>query len=274
MSFKWRRSWGRRAVRSNTITGVSARGPHTCHEGHPQDHGQGRDVCVLVRRDPVYIELPHVNSRFGGWYDGGKLKNGHVRNTRMRHTFGLRSFGQPWIVFQPAVYHNVEKDVIAGRRRRLNCLEHRWSRFANKATSYSIYPSLFIDMTARRDDGQFWDLGTRQDQKRLDQMQQKHQPDLLIGSAPFTSFRALLHSLKTKEQTEKMQDEEGQHTQVVHQRRTRETVEHGQTFLARTTEACVELMHARDARTAQRWMGTPCARSDVSLVHDCKRPRR
>ena len=35
------------------------------------------------------------------------------------------------------------------------------SRFANKATSYSIYPSLFIDMTARRDDGQFWDLDER-----------------------------------------------------------------------------------------------------------------
>ena len=35
------------------------------------------------------------------------------------------------------------------------------SKFANKFTSYSTDSSLFIDMTAKRDDGQFWDLGTR-----------------------------------------------------------------------------------------------------------------
>ena len=36
------------------------------------------------------------------------------------------------------------------------------SRFANKSTSYGIDSTLIIDLTARRDDGQFWDLGTRQ----------------------------------------------------------------------------------------------------------------
>ena len=37
------------------IAGVSARGPHKCHEeGHPQGHGHGREVCVLVRRDPTF----------------------------------------------------------------------------------------------------------------------------------------------------------------------------------------------------------------------------
>ena len=35
------------------------------------------------------------------------------------------------------------------------------SKFANKFTSYSIDSSPFIDMTAKGDDGQFWDLGTR-----------------------------------------------------------------------------------------------------------------
>ena len=34
------------------------------------------------------------------------------------------------------------------------------SKFANKFTSYSIDSSPFIDMTAKGDDGQFWDLGT------------------------------------------------------------------------------------------------------------------
>ena len=63
------------------------------------------------------------------------------------------------------------------------------SKFAIKFTSYSIDSSLIIDMTAKRDDRQFWDLGTREDQERLEQMQQGHQTELLIGSAPFLSFR-------------------------------------------------------------------------------------
>ena len=37
------------------------------------------------------------------------------------------------------------------------------SRFANKFTSYSIDSRLLFDMTAKRDVGQFWDLGTRED---------------------------------------------------------------------------------------------------------------
>ena len=43
------------------------------------------------------------------------------------------------------------------------------SKFANKFTSYSIDSSLIIDMTAKRDDRQFWDLRTREDQERLEQ---------------------------------------------------------------------------------------------------------
>ena len=39
------------------------------------------------------------------------------------------------------------------------------SRFANKSRSYGIDSTLIIDFTARRDDGQFWDLGTRGQKK-------------------------------------------------------------------------------------------------------------
>ena len=60
------------------------------------------------------------------------------------------------------------------------------SRFANKFTSYSIDSSLIIDLTARRDDGQFWDLGT-EDQERMEHMQQEQRTELLIGSAPCLS---------------------------------------------------------------------------------------
>ena len=62
------------------------------------------------------------------------------------------------------------------------------SRFANKFTSYNIDSSLIIDLMAKRDDGQFWDLGTKEDQDRLEQMQQEHQTEPLIGSAPACPF--------------------------------------------------------------------------------------
>ena len=90
------------------------------------------------------------------------------------------------------------------------------SKFANKFTSYSIDSSLIIDMTAIHDDRQFWDLGTREDQERLEHMQQEHQTELLIGSAPWISFRTFTAPCEkgTKEQIENAQDEERQHTQA------------------------------------------------------------
>ena len=71
-------------------------------------------------------------------------------------------------------------------------------------------------MAAKRDERQLWDLGTREDEERLEQMQQEHRTELLVGSAPCMSFRTLLHPCEkgTKEQNEKAQDEERQHTQA------------------------------------------------------------
>ena len=86
------------------------------------------------------------------------------------------------------------------------------SRFANKSTSYGIDSTLIIDLTARRDDGQFWDLGTREDRERL--VQQEHQTELLIGSAPCISFRTLLYPSGTKTQIDRVQDQERQYTRA------------------------------------------------------------
>ena len=88
------------------------------------------------------------------------------------------------------------------------------SRFADKSTSYGIDSTLIIDLTARRDDGRFWDLGTREDRKRLDHLQQEHQTELLIGSAPCISFRTLLYPSGTKTQTDRVQDQERQYTRA------------------------------------------------------------
>ena len=88
------------------------------------------------------------------------------------------------------------------------------SRFANRSTSYGIDSTLIIDLTARRDDGQFWDLGTREDRERLEQMQQEHQTEFLIGNAPCISFRTLLYPSGTKTQTDRVQDQERQYTRA------------------------------------------------------------
>ena len=88
------------------------------------------------------------------------------------------------------------------------------SRFANISTSYGIDSTLIIDLTARRDDGRFWDLGTKEDRERLEQMQQEHQTELLIGSAPCISFRTLLYPSGTKTQTDRVQDRERQYTRA------------------------------------------------------------
>ena len=88
------------------------------------------------------------------------------------------------------------------------------SRFANKSTSYGIDSTLIIDLTARRDAGQFWDLGTRKDREKLEQMQREHQTEFLIGSAPCISFRTLLHPSGTQTQTDRVQDQERQYTRA------------------------------------------------------------
>ena len=90
------------------------------------------------------------------------------------------------------------------------------SRFENKFTSYSIDSSLIIDLTTRRAERQFWDLGTEEDRERLEQMQQEHQTELLIGSAPCTSFRTLWYPCekRTNHRFERMQEQEKQYTQA------------------------------------------------------------
>ena len=133
------------------------------------------------------------------------------------------------------------------------------SKLATKFTSYSIDSSLIIDMTAKHDDRQFWELGAREDQEKLEQLQQEHETELLIGSAPCKSFRTLLHPCEkgTKEQIEKAQDEERQYTQASIKAYER------QLSMAR------HFLHEHPVH--HRWEDTFGARSDVSLAHDCDR---
>ena len=101
------------------------------------------------------------------------------------------------------------------------------SRSANKSKSHGIDSTLIIDLTARRDDGQFWDLGTREDRERLEQMQQEHQTELLIGSAPCISFRTSLFSSGTKTQTDRVQDQERQYTRARTEAYKRQLIDDG-----------------------------------------------
>ena len=73
---------------------------------------------------------------------------------------------------------------------------------------------LFGASVSRCDEGQFWDFGTEEDRERLEQMQQEHQTELLIGSAPCISFRTLPYPCGTKTQTDRAQDQEKQYTRA------------------------------------------------------------
>ena len=78
------------------------------------------------------------------------------------------------------------------------------SRFANKSTSYGTDSTLIIDLTARRDDGQFWVLGTRKNREILEQMQLEHQTELMIGKAPcISSARFSIPVERRPKQTER-----------------------------------------------------------------------
>ena len=118
------------------------------------------------------------------------------------------------------------------------------SRFANKSTSYGIDSTLIIDLTTRLDDGRT--------EERLEQMQQEHQTELLIGSAPCISFRTLLYTFEkgTKTQIDKVQGPRETVHASVH-RSVQETLDRGETFLARAPTARVELVYARDSRIAE-----------------------
>ena len=95
--------------------------------------------------------------------------------------------------------------------------------------------------------------------ERLEHMQQEHQTELLIGSAPCKSFPTLPHPCekRTKDQSEKAQDEERQYTQACIKAYKRQ-LSMGRRFL-------------HEHPVHQRWEDTFGARSDVSLAHDCDR---
>ena len=114
-------------------------------------------------------------------------------------------------------------------------------------------------MAAKPDDRQFWDLGTREDQEKLEQTQQEHETELLIRSAPCKFFRTVLHPCEkgTKEQIENAQDKERKHTQACIRAYKRQLSMGG------------HFLHEHPVH--HRWEDTFGARSDVSLAHDIDR---
>ena len=84
----------------------------------------------------------------------------------------------------------------------------KMNRITNEFVSYDIDPRSITAMIANRDHEKFCKVRTRGDQVA------RISSNLFIGSTSSISFRALLYFSKTKEQTEKIHDEERQHTQV------------------------------------------------------------
>eukprot|EP00971_Amphidinium_carterae_P127375 2523719-Amphidinium_carterae.2 len=68
----------------------------------------------------------------------------------------------------------------------------RFTQELLRKRSYGLQTGFFINMTAMRDEGNYWDLGQDEDQQMLKELQEKERPQFLIGSPPCTSFCPLL----------------------------------------------------------------------------------
>eukprot|EP00971_Amphidinium_carterae_P016548 326784-Amphidinium_carterae.1 len=92
--------------------------------------------------------------------------------------------------------------------------ESRFTQELLGKRSYGLQPGFFIDLTAMRDDSNYWDLGRDEDQQMLNELQEKERPQLLIGSPPCTSFCPLLRLSKSEDEIQEARSEGVAHLRV------------------------------------------------------------
>eukprot|EP00974_Lingulodinium_polyedra_P129174 11209057-Lingulodinium_polyedra.AAC.1 len=76
-------------------------------------------------------------------------------------------------------------------------------RFTPKCSRYGLRPGFVVDLTTRREDGEYWDLSREEDQEELERVQAVQEPYLLIGSPPCTDFCGLLRLSKSELEIER-----------------------------------------------------------------------
>ena len=68
------------------------------------------------------------------------------------------------------------------------------SKFASCATSLGLREGFAVDLTTARANGTMWDLSLEDDRAELRRVQNREQPELLVGSPPSDEFSSLLNA--------------------------------------------------------------------------------
>ena len=77
-------------------------------------------------------------------------------------------------------------------------------RFTSRANKFGLRPGFAVDLEVQKDNGEYWDLSKESDQRELNRLLDRHQPECLIGSPPCGPYSPLQHLSKNKRSAEEI----------------------------------------------------------------------
>ena len=81
------------------------------------------------------------------------------------------------------------------------------SKFASCATRLGLREGFAVDLTTARANGTMWDLSLEDDKAELRRVQNREQPELLVGSPPSDEFSSLLNTCAEGREISKLKTE-------------------------------------------------------------------
>ena len=81
------------------------------------------------------------------------------------------------------------------------------SKFASCATRLGLREGFAVDLTTARANGIMWDLSLEDDRADLRRVQNREQPELLVGSPPSDDFSSLLNTCAEPQEISKLRRE-------------------------------------------------------------------
>ena len=82
------------------------------------------------------------------------------------------------------------------------------SKFASCATRLGLREGFAVDLTTARPDGTMWDFSLEDDRAELQPVQDREQPELLVGSPPSDEFSSLLNTCAEAREISKFENRE------------------------------------------------------------------
>ena len=81
------------------------------------------------------------------------------------------------------------------------------SKFASCATRLGLREGFAVDLTTARANGTMWDLSLENDRAELRRVQNREQPELLVGRPPGDDFSSLLNTCVESQEISKLKTE-------------------------------------------------------------------